>query len=226
MQSFMQPFPWIPSISSMLPRHSLALLIAMVAMLLVSEGTLAEKADRTKPIEIEGKRAELDETKKVRTMEGEVVLEQGTMRITAERMVTKEDAAGYISAQAFGPTSGQITFRQKREGFNDFIDGVADRAEFDDKASTLKLFGRARLTSGGDTAQGEYIYFNTATEIYAIRNSAADDKSGTVQTNATGRVKITIQPRVKQLKEVKESKESTDTKTPLQELVKDGAAPK
>lgn len=223
MQSFMHPLPWIPSISSMLPRHFLALLIAMVAMLLLSEVALAEKADRTKPIEIEGKRAELDETKKVRTMEGDVVLEQGTMRITAERMVTKEDAAGYISAQAFGPASGQITFRQKREGLNDFIDGVADRAEFDDKASTLKLFGRARLTSGGDIAQGEYIFFNTATEIYAIRNSAADDKSGTVQTNATGRVKITIQPRVRELKE---PKESTDTKTPLKELAKDSAAPK
>ncbi len=220
MQTSTLPIPLIASLTSTLSRRSLALLIAMAAMMLASASALAEKADRTKPIEIEGKRAELDETKKIRTMEGNVVLEQGTMRITAERMVTKEDAAGYISAQAFGPTSGQITFRQKREGFNDFIDGVADRAEFDDKASTLKLFGRARLTSGGDVAQGEYIYFNTATEVYAIRNSAADDKPGTIQTDASGRVKITIQPRAK------ESKESIDTKAPLKELVKDSAAPK
>ncbi len=216
MQSFMQPFC---SIRSMLFRYPLTLMVAMAAMLLVSAAAFAEKADRTKPIEIEGKRAELDETKKVRTMEGNVILEQGTMRITAERMVTKEDAAGYISAQAFGPASGQITFKQKREGFNDFIDGVADRAEFDDKASTLKLFGRARLTSGGDIAQGEYIYFNTATEVYAIRNSAADDKPGTIKTDASGRVKITIQPRTR------EQKEPTDTKTPVKELVKSGASP-
>jgi lipopolysaccharide export system protein LptA len=180
------------------------------SLLLVSVPVVAEKADRLKPTNIEAKRGTIDEANKVRTMEGDVILVQGTMRITAEKMVVKEDATGNISAQAFGPSAGQITFRQKREGFSDFVDGVADRAEFDDKASTLKLFGRARLTSAGDVAEGEYIYFNTATEVYAIRNSAADDKPGVVQPDASGRVKITIQPRVREAAESKDAKSGTD----------------
>lgn len=169
-----------------------------MAILLVCAPAFAEKADRTKPINIEAKRGTIDEANKVRTIEGDVILIQGTMRISAERMVVKEDATGNISAQAFGSAAGQVAFKQKREGFSDFVDGVADRAEFDDKASTLKLFGRARLTSAGDVAEGEYIYFNTATEVYAIRNSAADDKPGAMQTDTAGRVKITIQPRVRE----------------------------
>jgi lipopolysaccharide export system protein LptA len=180
------------------------------ALLLASAPAVAEKADRLKPTNIEAKRGTIDEANKVRTMEGDVILVQGTMRITAEKMVVKEDATGNISAQAFGPSAGQITFRQKREGFSDFVDGVADRAEFDDKASTLKLFGRARLTSAGDVAEGEYIYFNTATEVYAIRNSAADDKPGAVQADASGRVKITIQPRVREAAESKDAKSGAD----------------
>jgi lipopolysaccharide export system protein LptA len=166
------------------------------ALLLASPHAAAEKADRLKPTNIEAKRGTIDEANKVRTMEGDV----------------KEDATGNISAQAFGPSAGQITFRQKREGFSDFVDGVADRAEFDDKASTLKLFGRARLTSAGDVAEGEYIYFNTATEVYAIRNSAADDKPGAVQPDSSGRVKITIQPRVKESGEAKDAKPITAPK--------------
>lgn len=195
-------------------RVHLILLSIFAALLLASAPAVAEKADRLKPTNIEAKRGTIDEANKVRTMEGDVILVQGTMRITAEKMVVKEDATGNISAQAFGPSAGQITFRQKREGFSDFVDGVADRAEFDDKASTLKLFGRARLTSAGDVAEGEYIYFNTATEVYAIRNSAADDKSGAVQADASGRVKITIQPRVREAAESKDAKSGADAAKP------------
>jgi lipopolysaccharide export system protein LptA len=191
-----------------------------VAILLLSTPAFAEKADRTKPINIEAKRGTIDEANKVRTIEGDVILIQGTMRIAAERMVVKEDTTGNINAQAFGSAAGQITFKQKREGFSDFVDGVADRAEFDDKASTLKLFGRARLTSAGDVAEGEYIYFNTATEVYAIRNSAADDKPGAIQTDTSGRVKITIQPRVRE-----NARESTETKSST-DAAKEVPAPK
>jgi lipopolysaccharide export system protein LptA len=163
---------------------------------LSAAGAFAEQADRTKQIEIVFDMATLDQNKRVRNLEGNVVLTQGTMRFSAERMVVKEDEAGNMSAMAFGSAKGQVSFRQKREGATDFIEGFADRAEFDDQTDTLKLLSRARLKSGGDELKGEYIYYNSATEVMQIRNAIPDAK-GTVTTgNGTNRPTITIQPKL------------------------------
>lgn len=158
--------------------------------------THAEQADRTKPIDIVFDVATLDQSKRVRTLEGNVVLTQGTMRFSAERMVIKEDDAGYMSAMAFGGPNSQVAFRQKREGAADFIEGYADRAEFDDQADTLKLVSRARLKSGGDELKGEYIYYNSATEVMQVRNAVPDAKGNATTGSGTNRPTITIQPKL------------------------------
>lgn len=156
----------------------------------------AERADRTKLIDIKYDSIDIDQSKLIRTLEGNLVLTQGTMRITAERMVLKEDEAGFTTVQAYGGATGQVTFRQKREGAADFMEGFADRAEFDDKADTLKLLSRARLKSGGDELKAEYIYYNSATEVMQARNVIPGEKA----TGATGsnpsRPTITIQPKI------------------------------
>ncbi|MEQ1515384.1 MAG: lipopolysaccharide transport periplasmic protein LptA [Usitatibacteraceae bacterium] len=172
--------------------------LALVALVFLPACKVwAEQADRTKPINIEFDVATLDQTKRVRTLEGNVVLTQGTMRVSAERMVVKEDEAGFVTAQAFGGPKGQVTFRQKREGTTDVMEGYADRAEFDDQADTLKLLSHARLKSGGDELKGEYIYYNSATEVMQARN-AIPDASGSPSTITPGkpttRPTITIQP--------------------------------
>ena len=175
-------------------------LIAIGAIgFLATPNVSAEQADRTKQIDIEADVVTInDKTNRIRTLEGNVVLTQGTMKFTAERMVVKEDDAGFMTAQAFGGPNGQVAFRQKREGVNDFMEGFADRAEFDDQADTMKLLSRARLKSGGDELKGEYIYYNSATEVMQARNALPDAKGATATAAgaAPGRVKITIQPKV------------------------------
>ncbi len=172
-----------------------------VALIMVAVGfsplvMRAEQADRTKLINIEFDVATLDQNKRVRTLEGNVILTQGTMRFTAERMIVKEDDAGAVTAEAFGGPKGQIAFRQKREGSADFMEGFADRAEFDDKADTLKLLSRARLKSGADELKGEYIYYNSATEVMQARNSIPDAKGNSTPAAAATRPTITIQPKI------------------------------
>jgi lipopolysaccharide export system protein LptA len=168
-----------------------------VGLLLVPIGAVAEKADRSKPIKIEAATNLLDQSTNVLVLEGEVVLEQGTMRITAERMRLKRDAQGNIFAELFGKAGGQITFREKREGFSDYMEGVADRAEFDDKANTLKLFSRARLKNGTDELTGEYIYYNSLTEVIRADGRIPDGTKDPKATTPTGsnRAQYIIQPR-------------------------------
>ena len=170
----------------------------LLATMIVSAATNvhAEKADRTKQTDIVFDVATVDQNKRVRTLEGNVVLTKGTMRFAAERMVVKEDEAGFVTAEAFGGPNGQIAFRQKREGNNEMLEGVSDRAEFDEKADTLKLLSRARLKSGGDELKGEYIYYNSTTEVMQVRSAIPDAKGSPASVNNPNRPTITIQPKI------------------------------
>lgn len=174
----------------------------IVAALLAALGTMntfAEKADRTKEIEIGAAAAKSDIANNVQTLDGAVVLTQGTMRITADRMILKRDAKDNIFAELLGLNGNQISFKEKREGFNDFMEGASDRAEFDQATSTIKLFTRARLKNGNDVLSGEYIYYNSTTDVMLADGRAPDNKSGRdpkASAAQPGRVRITIQPRI------------------------------
>ena len=109
--------------SNMLSRFAVgavALLIATVAY--------AEQAARKKPITIEGDLVTLDQAKLVRTLEGNVILVQGTMRLTAESVIVKEAAAGSMTAPAFVPHNKQIALKPKRDGVEGWVEGSADPA--------------------------------------------------------------------------------------------------
>ena len=174
------------------PTFALALLTVVV---FPSINARAEQADRNKVINIEYDVITIDQNKRFYTLEGNVVLTQGTMRFAADRMMITEDAAGFKTAQAFGGLNGQVSFKQKREGASDFMEGYADRAEFDDQADTLKLLSRARLKSGGDELTGEYIFYNSATEVMQARSALPDAKGAASPGGNTSRPTITIQPK-------------------------------
>lgn len=178
------------------------LLFALLSLVffLVPPHAVAEKADRNKPIEMTAASGTSDLANNVQTLEGTVVLVQGTMRMTAERMRVKRDAQDRIFAELFGTPAAQITFREKREGFDDFMEGAADRAEFDDRSNTIKLFGRARLKNGGDELAGEYIYYNSVSEVIQALGRIPEPGDAKRPTEAapgaaSPRVRIVIQPR-------------------------------
>jgi len=180
-----------------------AALLAMIALALAAGHAAAEKADRTKPIEINAASGTSDLANNIQTLEGNVVLVQGTMRITADRMKLKRDAQDHIFAELFANAGGQISFREKREGFSDFMEGTADRAEFDDKANTIKFFSRAKLKNGGDELSGEFIYYNSVTEVLQALGRIPDAKGDSKAGAPTGenRVRIVIQPRAESPKD-------------------------
>ena len=169
---------------------------ALIVLGLISPVSVqAEQADRSKPINIEYDVLTIDQNKLTRTLEGNVILTQGTMRFAAQRMIIKGDKAGFVTAEASGGPNGQIAFKQKREGAADFMEGFADRAEFDDKADELKLLSRARLKSGSDELKAEYIYYNSATEVMQARNAIPGTNSAAVPAGSNSRPTITIQPK-------------------------------
>jgi lipopolysaccharide export system protein LptA len=168
-------------------------LLALISCLLlpIHQQAFAEKADRAKNVEITYARLLSNIDQSDLTVEGDVVLAQGTLRITAERMRVKKDAKENVTAEIFGNTTQQLTFREKRDGSNEFIEGSADRAEFDQGANTLKLFSRAAINSGGNLLSGEYLSYNRVTSEFNV-NGVQPGSKGVPTTN--GRGKLVIPP--------------------------------
>lgn len=162
----------------------------------VSGPVLAERADREKPVNVEADKITVDDVNKVHQFDGKVQLTQGTLTIRAERIVVTQDAAGNQKGQASGGVDGLATFRQKREGKNEYVEGEAERIEHDSSSEKTELFGRASVKSGQDRVRGEYIAFDARTENYLVTNgNSGNNRKGNARSGE--RVRAVIQPRAK-----------------------------
>jgi len=91
--------------------------LALLAFLALAAPLLhAEKADRSKPVNIEADRVTVDDKNKIHIFEGHVVLTQGTLTIRSDKLVVSQDMEGYQRGIATGGEGGLARFRQKREG--------------------------------------------------------------------------------------------------------------
>jgi lipopolysaccharide export system protein LptA len=106
---------------------------------------LAERADRDMPIYIEADKATVEDfdredtaevhTKQVSILTGNVKLRQGTLIIHADKVVMKESSDDFRFVTAFG---NLVSFRQKREGLDEYIEAWAKRVEFDNKTDKIE----------------------------------------------------------------------------------------
>ncbi len=180
------------------PAPSILKTIGLACLIGLASGSVwAERADRDKPTNVEANQMFYDEAKQTNTFIGNVVLTRGTLVMQAEKLLVRQDAAGYQYATLYAPAGGVAKFRQKRDGGKDlWIEGfAADRIEYDTKSEVAKLFkqGKIKMLDSGrvtDEVEGDYISYDSRSEFYSVLNSPnGDSKPG------GGRVRAVIQPR-------------------------------
>ena len=129
-----------------------------------------------------------DNQPQMATFTGHVVVTKGTIIMRGDKLVVQQDAAGNQSG-AMTPAPGQRAFfRQKRDGVDEFIEGEANRMEYDGKTGTVHLIGNAEMrrlagATMADKVTGDLIVYNDSTEVYTVDRapaSAAGGKSGRV----------------------------------------------
>lgn len=182
-----------------------------LVLLLAAGPGLAEKADRDKPIHLEADRVTVDDARQISTFEGKVVLTQGTLVIRGNRMEVRQDDQGFQS----GTTWGDLAyFRQKREGYDEIIEGWAERIEYDGRADKLQMFNRAMMKKGGDEVRGHYISYDANTEFFRVTGGGAK----TAGSDGDGRVRAVLQPKPKSKPAPKPPGSPAPAETPRGEL--------
>jgi lipopolysaccharide export system protein LptA len=151
--------------------------------------TAQQRDDKKQPINYSADTGDVNYQTKVGNLTGNVVITQGTMTIRADRIKFRQNADNSISATA---TGNPITFRQKREGTDEYFEGFAQRAEYDGEKDLLELFDRALLKRGQDEIRSNYISYNTKTELF--RAEGRPDATP-ADNNPGSRVRGVFQPK-------------------------------
>ena len=160
----------------------------VMGLLLCPAIGFSEKADRDKPTQVEANRMSADDARRLNIFEGDVIVTKGTIRLTADRLVVRQDAKGFQFATATGKPA---RFRQRqdpkageKEGI--WVEGEALRIELDDRNQKIELFEAARVNRGGDEVAGDYIFVDQRSDFYQVSSGKGPAK---------GRVKAIIQPK-------------------------------
>ena len=166
-------------------------LSAFCTAALFSTPALAASADRDKPVNLEADRVTIDDVRQLAVFEGNVVLTQGTLQIRGNRMEVRQDKDGFKQGTTWG---NPASFRQKREGYDEYIEGWAERIVYDGRVEVMEMFNRAQLKRGQDEVRGNYISYDARSEFFQVTGGP---KTAT-PNGGGGRVRAIIQPKSKE----------------------------
>ncbi|MES2296260.1 MAG: lipopolysaccharide transport periplasmic protein LptA [Pseudomonadota bacterium] len=139
----------------------------------------AEKADASKPGSLSYKALDYDGVNLTKIVTGDVVLTQGSLLLKSDKATVKTDPEGYQYAVLTADPGKLATFRQKRDGGpNLWVEGQAERIEYDQKNETVILVGRAKVRQlDGARLESEvdhvYIAYDSRKESFVMRNDVS-----------------------------------------------------
>ena len=165
------------------------LAIALGALAL---GASAETGDREKPINFSADRGDLNYETKLGKLDGNVVLTQGTITVRADRLTFKQNPDNSMQVTAFG---NPVSFRQKRDGVDEYYEGFAQRVEYDGARDQLELHDRALLKRGADEIRSNFISYNAKTELFKAEGRPDTPAAAAADNGPGARVRGQFQPR-------------------------------
>ena len=169
----------------------------LIAAILVAAPAAAgaETADRNKPMNVEADSGRYDDLKQVGTFTGNVVVTKGSIAIRAGKIEIRRSPEGYQSAVATAAPGKLASFRQKREGVDETIEGEAERIEYDSRTDTVRFVNQAvirryRGNALADETAGSLITYDNTAEVFTVSGGASPAAG-----NGNGRVRAVLTPR-------------------------------
>ena len=145
----------------------------MLALLPAGAQALPEDAEQ--PIHIRAESAEIERQEGRIVYLGAVRVEQGTLRVNAERMIVDYDGGQVVRITA---TGAPARYRQQLEDDAGEVEADASTIVYHTQDSRIDLKGNAHLVQRGNSLHGEMIRY----DIVAGRVAAGAPDRGQVQT--------------------------------------------
>lgn len=152
------------------------LLLSIFLLTISCSLSFAKKSDRNQPIRILSENATTKIDAENYELEGDILIEQGTLRITGSKINFKKETDQNQIIQAYGKPVNfqQVMDATNKKGKNKFLKGHANNISYNSKTGDVVMTGGAYMNIDGDTISGNRINYNTISEKY----KAASSKGG------------------------------------------------
>jgi lipopolysaccharide export system protein LptA len=149
--------------------------LAAILLLALALPAAALDSDRDQPVELSANRAEMNNATGTGVYTGNVVLTQGTMHITADKMTVHTTPDGDLERVI--AEGRDATFRQLPQGQQEYMHARAPYMEYrpQDPGHVL-LKGGAVLTQGKNQFAGETIRYDMQKDTVVARAGESDDQ--------------------------------------------------
>ncbi|MBI2800770.1 MAG: lipopolysaccharide transport periplasmic protein LptA [Gammaproteobacteria bacterium] len=176
-------------------KNVLALSLVAILLSLRSLNALALTTDTEQPVEIEADFAELDDQQKQTTYTGNVVVVQGSIRMTGDKLIANFDDDRQM--QDVYLDGKPAFFKQTPDGAKQDIEGEGLKIEYHAQKNLLYLIDKARLKQGERLFEGYRINYDTKNSIITGRGAPSAAKEDGAAPRRSGRVKVIIPPKHK-----------------------------
>ncbi|WP_213879160.1 lipopolysaccharide transport periplasmic protein LptA [Pseudomonas sp. dw_358] len=155
-----------------------------------SASAWALPTDRDQPIHIQSDDAQLDDKQGVATYRGNVIMTQGTMKITGNTVTITRNAQGDIDT--FTSVGNLAYYEQKPAIDKPIVQGWGVTIQYFAAQNRIILIDQAKVVNDGNTSQGEKIVYDTVKQVVN-----AGRANGTKITAPRPRIDMVIQPKSK-----------------------------
>ncbi|MGH8352874.1 MAG: lipopolysaccharide transport periplasmic protein LptA [Pseudomonas sp.] len=167
----------------------LPLLLSLSAAL-GSASAWALPSDREQPIRVQADTAELDDKQGVAVYRGDVVITQGTLKITGDTVTITQDKNGDI--EVFTSVGKPAYYEQKPAVDKQIVKAYGLTIQYFAANEQIVLVDQAKVIQEGNTFEGEKIVYDTQRQIVN-----AGRATGATVTTPRPRIDMVIQPKKK-----------------------------
>ena len=165
-------------------------LLLCLGAVLGSASAWALPSDRDQPIRVQADSAELDDKQGVAVYRGNVVMTQGTMKITGDTVTITQDANGDIDV--FTSVGKPAYYEQKPDVDKDIVKAYGLTIQYYASNERIVLIDQAKVIQQGNTFEGEKIVYDTQRQIVN-----AGRATGSNISVPRPRIDMILQPRKK-----------------------------
>ena len=186
---YFYPGKFHPGISTVLRS-----IVFICVSLLFTVSVWALSTDKDQPIEIEADSADLDDAKGVTIYRGNVVLTQGSVRMTGETMTVYFTDAELDTVIMEGKPA---RYRQLPDNSKIYDEAEALRMEYYELKNLIVLIDKASFKQEGLSFSGNRIEYDTEHSRIKARGSVKQQNGSGSSGSSGERVKIILKPRKK-----------------------------